>query len=246
MTTSAAGAPAPMPVSEHITLVIAHFEDLFARGLRVVIDGDKTLEVVAGDVEPDRLDVVFRAHRPRAAILNVDALGKLARVRELGRDHSGTRLVVVASQPTMTTCAQLLAFGASACLGRDAQARDVLTAIHLASRGLQLTPWHSDEPSALPAAGSPLLTNREAEILPMLQQGTSNADIASSLQVGVETIRTHARNIYRKLGVASRRELTALPPRALPEDLQDLTPPARRRRTTARRETDRRSGSQRR
>jgi hypothetical protein len=38
-----------MPVAHQITLVIAHFEDLLARGLRVVIDGDATLEVVAGD-----------------------------------------------------------------------------------------------------------------------------------------------------------------------------------------------------
>jgi DNA-binding NarL/FixJ family response regulator len=231
-----------MPDFERITLVIAHFEDIFARGLRVVIDDDPTLEVVAGDIEPERLDVVFRAHRPRAAILNVDALGKLARVRELSREHSGTRLVLVVGQPTMTTCAQLLAFGASACLGRDAQARDVLTAIHLASRGLQLTPWHSGEPSALPVAGSQLLTQREGEILPMLQQGSSNAQIAWTLQIGVETIRTHARNIYRKLGVASRRELAALPPRALPEEPWEATPhpPPR---WTAHGETQRRPGS---
>ena len=48
----------------------------------------------------------------------------------------------------------------------------------------------------------------------MLQQGSTNAQIAWTLQVGVETIRTHARNIYRKLGVASRRELATLPRRA--------------------------------
>ena len=213
-----------MSASEPITLVVAHFEDLFARGLRVVIDSDRMLEVLAADVAPDRLDVVLRAHGPRAAILNVDELGKLARVRELSRQHPDTRLVVVATQPTMTTCAQLLAFGASACLGRDAQARDVLTAIHLASRGLQLTPAHSDEPRPLPVAGSQLLTQREAEILPMLQQGSTNAQIAWTLQVGVETVRTHARNIYRKLGVSSRRELTTLPRRAAADDPQAATP----------------------
>jgi DNA-binding NarL/FixJ family response regulator len=201
-----------MPASQPITLVVAHFEDLFAKGLRVVIDGDPTLEVLAGDVAPDRLDVVLRAHHPHAAILNVDAFAKLARVRELSRQHSATRLVLIATQPTMTTCAQLLAFGASACLGREAQARDVLTAIHLASRGLQLTPWHSDRPGVLAVPGSQLLTRREAEILPMLERGSSNAQIAGTLQVGVETVRTHARNIYRKLGVASRRELATLPP----------------------------------
>ena len=147
--------PTLMSASEPITLVVAHFEDLFARGLRVVIDSDKALEVLAEDIAPDRLDVVLRAHRPRAAILNVDAFGKLARVRELSRQHPDTRLVLVATQPTMTTCAQLLAFGASACLGRDAQARDVLTAIHLASRGLQLTPLHSGEPGVVSVARVP-------------------------------------------------------------------------------------------
>jgi len=233
-----------MPISPQITLVVAHFEDLFARGLRVVIDGDTTLDVVADDVAPERLDVVLRAHRPKVAILDVDALVKLARVRELSRQHSETRLVLVGSQPTMTTCAQLLAFGASACLGRDTQARDVLTAIHLASRGIQLTPWHSGEPSALAVAGSQLLTPREAEILPMLQQGSSNAEIAQTLQVGVETIRTHARNIYRKLGVASRRELAALPPRALPEDPEETTPHPPRRGAMPYRERQRRPSSQ--
>ena len=221
--------PSLMSASQPITLVLARFEDLFARGLRVVIDSDSTLEVAAGDVEPNRLDVVLRAHRPRAAILNVDAFGKLSRVRELSREHPDTRLVLVATQPTMTTCAQLLAFGANACLGRDAQARDVLTAIHLASRGLQLTPSQTDHPGVLPVPGSQLLTQREAEILPMLQQGSSNAQIAWTLQVGVETIRTHARNIYRKLGVASRRELATLPARALSDDAQDATPDPPRR-----------------
>jgi DNA-binding NarL/FixJ family response regulator len=235
-----------MPVSQQITLVVGHFEDLFARGLRVVIDDDATLEVVAADIGPDRLDVVLRAHRPSVAILNVDAFDKLAQVRELSRQHPGTRLVLVATQPTMTACAQLLAFGASACLGRDAQARDVLTAIHLAARGLQLTPWRSADPGAPPVAGSQLLTPREAEILPMLEQGRSNAQIAQALQVGVETIRTHARNIYRKLGVASRRELVALPPRALPEDPVDATPRPRLHRATPLRDRQRRSGSRRR
>jgi DNA-binding CsgD family transcriptional regulator len=64
-------------------------------------------------------------------------------------------------------------------------------------------------------SGHELLTQREAEVLPLLQVGRSNAQIALALQVGVETVRTHARSIYRKLGVSSRREL-AEPPRRIP------------------------------
>ena len=55
--------------------------------------------------------------------------------------------------------------------------------------------------------GPDLLTQREADVLELLQQGASNAEIAAKLTVGVETVRTHARNIYRKLGVRTRREL---------------------------------------
>ncbi len=57
------------------------------------------------------------------------------------------------------------------------------------------------------AGGLRKLTRREAEVLPLLQQGRSNAQIALALGVGVETVRTHARNVYRKLGVRTRREL---------------------------------------
>jgi ATP/maltotriose-dependent transcriptional regulator MalT len=58
--------------------------------------------------------------------------------------------------------------------------------------------------------GADLLTPREAEVLTMLQDGASNAQIANELSIGMETVRTHARNIYRKLGIGSRRDLGRL------------------------------------
>jgi DNA-binding NarL/FixJ family response regulator len=199
--------------SPPITVLLAHFEDLLARGLRSVIDGDPSLEVVTSDIAHERVDVVLRAHHPRVAILDLDALPNLAHVRDLSHRHPDARLVLFSGHPTSAECAQVLAFGASACLGRDTQARDVLTAIHLASRGLQLVPRRTAEPAAPSPPGSHLLTPREAELVTMLQHGSSNAEIAGALGVGVETVRTHARNIYRKLGVTSRLELVEASPR---------------------------------
>jgi DNA-binding NarL/FixJ family response regulator len=196
-----------MPSHDPTTVVLAHFDDLFARGLHELIENDPSLAIVAADVEHDRIPVVLRAHRPDVAILDVGALNKLAEVRELSGRHPATRLVLLANSPSMEECAQLLAFGASACLGRDTQSRDVLSAIHLASRGLQMSPRVVSDPGGGSGGGRRLLTRREAEVLPLLQQRRSNAQIALALNVGVETVRTHARNIYRKLGVSSRREL---------------------------------------
>jgi DNA-binding NarL/FixJ family response regulator len=203
-----------MPTHAPITVVLAHFDDLFAGGLRELIERDPNLAILAADVEHGRLGVVLRAHRPDVAILDLGVLAKPVEVRELSARHPATRLVLLGGDPAPAECAQLLAFGASACLGRDTQSRDVINAIHLASRGLQVLPRASAAGAragggagggAVLAGG--LLSRREAEVLPLLQRGDSNAQIALALGVGVETVRTHARNIYRKLGVASRREL---------------------------------------
>jgi DNA-binding NarL/FixJ family response regulator len=226
-------------VSPHtpITVVLAHFDDLLARGLGELIEGDPNLAIVASDVEHDRIGVVLSAHRPDVAILDVGALGKLAEVRKFSGSYPATRLVLIGNHPSAVECVQLLAFGASACLARDTQSRDVLNAIHLASRGLQVTPRVPLSSGGRLVLGGRLLTRREAEVLPLLQEGRSNAQIAVILQVGVETVRTHARNIYRKLGVSSRRELADVPVRPDQKEEPDWTEhsPRRRVRTSSRR-----------
>jgi DNA-binding NarL/FixJ family response regulator len=200
-----------MPPHAPITVVLAHFDDLVAGGLRELIERDPSLAIVASDVEHRRIGVVLRAHHPDVAILDAGALGKPVELRELSAHYPATRLVLLGNDPAPIECAQLLAFGASACLGRSTQSRDVINAIHLASRGLQVLPRVSAGLGGGPgpAAGAGLLSTRQSEVLPLLQQGHSNAQIALELHVGVETVRTHARNIYRKLGVSSRRELAA-------------------------------------
>ncbi len=195
-----------MPSNEPITIVLARFGDLLAGGLRELLTGDPNLEIVAFDVEYSRIPVVLRGHRPDLAILDARALDGPAQVRELSGCYPDTRLIMIADNASVTECAQFLAFGASAYLGRDTQGRDLLNVIHLVFRGLRVTPQELPGHAAQSLVGS-LLTPREQEVFPLLQRGRSNAEIALHLHVGVETIRTHSRNIYRKLGVSSRREL---------------------------------------
>jgi DNA-binding NarL/FixJ family response regulator len=198
-----------LPPQTPITILLARFDDLLASGLRELILSDASLQLVARDVAHGRLSAVLRAHRPGVAILDVDVMTSLSEVRELRTRHPTTKLVLLANEPSMSVWAPSLAFGASACLGRDTQSRDILSAVHLAARGLQVIPQAPPTNAAGLGTKGSLLTPREAEVLLLLQQGRANAQIALALGVGVETIRTHARNIYRKLGVSSRRELHA-------------------------------------
>lgn len=199
-----------MQPRQPVSVVIARFEDLVARGLEVLISDDPHLEVAAVDVPHAGIDEVVASLHPDVAIVNFGSLRSPAEVRDLHRRHPETRLVVMANRPSPVESNQMLAFGATACLSKETQARDILNAIHLASRGLHVLPKPPRDFVA-PAASRPqLLTPREADVLELLQQGQSNAQIAMALHVGVETVRTHARNIYRKLGVSTRRDLASL------------------------------------
>ncbi len=188
-----------------VSVAIARFEDIVARGLRALIDEDGNLQLVAADIPHERLAETLEGHRPQVAIINFGSLLTASEVRELHHAFPMTRLVVLANRPTAAESRQMLAFGATACLAKSTQARDVLHAIHLASRGLHVMPPATIEHTEL--VGPERLTPREADVLELLQSGRSNAEIANVLHVSVETIRTHARRVYRKLGVSTRREL---------------------------------------
>jgi DNA-binding NarL/FixJ family response regulator len=193
---------------EPVTVVLGHFEDLINRGLRSLLGEDDNLEIVRAGVGIDVLPTILAEHAPKVAILNYGSLRSPIEVSHLHQAHPGTRIVVLASRPTPAECNQMLAFGATACLSKETESRDILTAVHLASRGLHVLPKKGGGPSA--PMGPELLTPREADVLEHLRQGRSNAEIALALHISIETVRTHRRNIYRKLGVRTRRELAGL------------------------------------
>jgi DNA-binding NarL/FixJ family response regulator len=190
-----------------VRIAVTRFEDIVAHGLRALITDDDSLDLVADGVPHEQLTSALAGYQPSVAILNYGSLESASELRDLHREFPDVRLVVLANRPTPGECRQMLAFGATACLAKSTEARDVLHAIHLASRGLHVLPPAGDDSAAL--AGPDLLTPREADVLELLQSGRSNAEIAHALQVSVETVRTHARRIYRKLGVKTRRELRA-------------------------------------
>ena len=196
-----------------VTVVSAKFEDLVAVGLEQLISEDPNLQLVEPGVQMSALEGAIEKHDPAVVLLNFGTLGSPAQVSQLHQTFPQTRIVVLANRPTAAECNQMLSFGATACLSKETESRDIINAIHLASRGMHVLPRSAASGGgvdSLNLQGSDLLTPREAEVLAMLQDGSTNAQIEHQLSIGVETVRTHARNIYRKLGIASRRELARL------------------------------------
>ena len=197
-----------------VTVVAATFEDLVAIGLRQVISEDENLELVADGIPLDELEQEIKQHEPSVVLLNFGSLPNPAYVYQLHQQAPETRIVVLANRPTAAECNQLLSFGATACVSKETQGRDIINALHLASRGMHVMPRSaaaSGPADRMDMPGEPdLLTAREADVLELLQRGFTNAEIAHELSIGIETVRTHARNIYRKLGISTRRDLARL------------------------------------
>src|SRR3954453_7552694 len=196
-----------------IKVIAAKFEDLVAVGLKQLISEDPNLELIRDGIAIDAVEGAVEELEPQVVLLNFGPLRTPAQVFQLHQAHPEARLVVLATRPTAAECNQMLSFGATACLSKETEARDVINSIHLASRGMHVLPRSAAAAGgtdSLGLEGSALLTPREADVLELLQEGSTNAQIAHALSIGVETVRTHARNIYRKLGISSRRELARL------------------------------------
>jgi DNA-binding NarL/FixJ family response regulator len=194
------------------TVVAGTFEDLVEIGLTVLIEDDPALELVARDVPMNDIHMAVATHSPDVLLLNFGALGGPSDVLVLHRRFPETRIVLLADRPTTAECTQMLAYGATGCLSKETEARDVVRALHLASRGMHVLPRSAAAGGELGRLGRSQseLTNREAEVAELLKDGWTNAQIAKQLSIGIETVRTHARSIYRKLGVPSRRELARI------------------------------------
>ena len=191
------------------TVVAGKFEDLVAIGLSVLIEDDPSLDLVARDLPLRDIEPVAAKHSPAVVLLDIGALGGPHDLVALRQHLPDARIIVLAHRPTAAECTQLLSFGATGCLSKETEARDIISAIHLASRGMHVLPRSAAAGGGVERLGSEggELTAREGEVLELLQDGRTNSDIAEVLSIGVETVRTHARSIYRKLGVPSRREL---------------------------------------
>jgi DNA-binding NarL/FixJ family response regulator len=194
------------------TVVVSRFEDLVGIGLAVVIGEDADLDLVARDVPLSELESVVAKNSPAVVLLNFTALSGPADLLALHQRLPEARILVLANRPSATECTQMLTFGATGCLSKETEARDVINAIHLASRGLHVLPRSAAAGGGVDRLGMQGgdLTQREGEVLELLQDGHTNSEIAEALAIGIETVRTHARSIYRKLGVPSRRELTRM------------------------------------
>lgn len=96
--------------------------------------------------------------------------------------------------------ARALALGAAAWVSMSIRSKELVDAIEIVAAG---NPLDEDGDSLGADVG---LSTREVEILALIAQGLSNADIVSRLYLSGNTLKSHVRSAYRKIGAASRSQ----------------------------------------
>ena len=152
-------------------------------------------------VEEGRPDLLVTAAKVEES---QDGLACVSRARQLVPQ---LRAVVMGESYDEEEANDALAAGAQAYVLETTYADDIAAAIRqVFEPSVYLAKGHRAPPPRLPSSASSLLTGREREILRLVSEGSSNADVARMLWVTEQTVKFHLSNIYRKLGVSNRTE----------------------------------------
>jgi DNA-binding NarL/FixJ family response regulator len=134
-------------------------------------------------------------------------------VRRALAANPAVRIVALVGTVNQRTLVELCSAGAHAVVLRSAATDDLAEALDHARRGGRflsptlLATLFGDPGAAVDRRGMRFgLTTREQEVLAELAAGRSNQQIASTLHIGAETVKTHLGNIYAKLAVRGREE----------------------------------------
>src|SRR5918911_288470 len=150
--------------------------------------------------------------RPALVLLDVrmPGIGGVEAARRLLSRHPEAVVVMVTVAEDAEGVARAVAGGARGYVVKDATREEMAaTVVHALSDAL----WRRSTPAprAVEGAGqAPALTEREMQVLTGMSRGRSNAEIGKELFLSEDTVKTHARRLFRKLGAADRAQAVAV------------------------------------
>ena len=204
-----------------VRVLLADDEPLVRSGLRLILDAEPDLEVVGEAGDGARAVELARSLRPDVVCMDVRMPGVdgLRATELVLRLPQPPRVLVVTTFEHDGYVLDALTAGASGFLLKRAGADEMVQAVRTVAVGQSLLYPRAlrdlvrTRPRAA-AAGAPALTPREREVLGLVAQGMTNAEIATALVVGVETVRTHVASVLAKLQARDRTQAVVLGYRA--------------------------------
>ncbi|MGH4011432.1 MAG: response regulator [Pseudonocardiaceae bacterium] len=206
-------------------ILLADDHALVRRGLRLILDGEPDLVVVAEAGDGAEAVELSLSAEVDLAILDIamPRMTGLQAAREMSRRASGVRILMLSMYDNEQYFFEALRAGASGYVLKSVADRDLVEACRAATRGepflyagaitalirdyLQRNRRGDRMPDSI-------LTPREEEIVKLIAEGHSSKEIADTLVISAKTVDRHRANILQKLGMRDRLDLTRFAIRA--------------------------------
>ncbi len=195
--------------SRRIRVVLADDHPLVLEGLRAMLQAEEDIEVIAAVTDAMELLPIIERHRPDVVVLDLQMPGLSGWdcLEVIRRTSPGTRVLILTAFGDGEFIQMAIEREADGFVLKTEPPQQTIAAIRQVAQGHVVFPqaarrWlHRRLPEGLAA-----LTEREREILALVAEGLTNAQIARRLNVRTATVKFHLRNIFQKLGVRNRTE----------------------------------------
>ena len=215
------GAERPGEVSGTISVVLADDQALMRMGFRMVLEAEEDIAVVGEASDGTSALAQAKALHPDVILMDVRMPGMngIEATERIARECPGTRVLILTTFDLDEYAFAGQRAGASGFLLKDTRPAELAEAIRTVASGEAVVSPRITQrmlemfASSLPNSGTPAqasdpridsLTPREKEILVLMSQGMSNAEIAEHLVVSATTVKTHVGNVLAKLDVRDR------------------------------------------
>ncbi|MCX5342567.1 response regulator [Streptomyces atratus] len=209
-----------IPTAPAIRVLIVDDQMMVREGFSVLLNAMPGIEVVGEAVDGRQAIAQVAALRPDVVLMDIrmPELNGIEATREIVAADADAKVLVLTTFDLDEYVYQALRAGASGFLLKDASARQLADGVRVVAAGeALLAPTvtkrlinefsklaETPRPPAFARIGD--LTERETEVLVLIAQGRSNAEIASHLVVAESTIKTHVSRILVKLGLRDRTQ----------------------------------------
>jgi DNA-binding NarL/FixJ family response regulator len=208
-------------VSDSIRVIVVDDQAIVREGLVTVLSLLPDIQVLGEAANGQAAVELVDRSRPDVVLmdLRMPVLGGLEATRLISAAHPEIGILILTTFADEASVVDVLQAGARGYLTKDADRAEVAAAVRAVAQG-HTTLGGDIGGKLIAAAASPgpaqdlaarfKLTPREDDVLALIGDGLSNAEIAATLFVGVSTVKTHINAIFAKLGVRDRAQAIAL------------------------------------
>jgi len=193
------------------TVLVCDDAPLAREAVRRAVSGIPGVERVTAAGSGEEVLARFPLERPDLILMDVrmPGIGGIEASRRLLALHPDANIFMLTMGEDPDGVARAVSAGARGYVAKDASREEVATAVQLALSARNETPGPRPL-RARPAGAPPQLTERELQVLEGMSRGRSNAEIGRELFLSEDTVKTHARRLFRKVGAADRAQAVAL------------------------------------